>query len=85
LVELGDLIHHSERLAKGIHSPTLVLAAGKDCFVKPEQIESWFQKIPSPQKTLRHYPDAYHLLWHDWDRDVVVSDIAAWLEERTRS
>jgi len=84
LAELGDLIHHSERLAQGIHSPTLVLAAGKDCFVKPEQIESWFQKIPSLHKTLRLYPDAYHLLWHDWDRDVVVSDIAAWLEERTR-
>ena len=85
LVELSDLIHHSERLAEGIHSPALVLAAGKDCFVKPEQIESWFQKIPSRHKTLRHYPDAYHLLWHDWDRDLVVSDIAAWLEERTRS
>lgn len=83
LVELGDLIQNSASLASGIHAPTLVLAAGQDCFVKPTQIDSWFEKIPSPDKSLRHYPEAYHLLWHDWDRDLVVSDIAAWLDQRT--
>ena len=83
LVELGDIIQASDSLAAGINTPTLVLAAGKDCFVKSSQIESWFEKIPALDKSLRHYPDAYHLLWHDWDRDLVVSDIAAWLEKRT--
>lgn len=83
LVELGDIIHGSASLAEGIHAPALVLAAGNDCFVTPAQIENWFEKIPSPDKLLRHYPDAYHLLWHDWDRDVVARDIAAWLESRT--
>ena len=85
LVELGDLIQDSASLAAGIHEPTLVLAAGNDCFVKPTQIDSWFEKIPSPDKSLRHYPEAYHLLWHDWDRDLVVSDIAAWLAKRTQA
>ena len=83
LVELGDLIHASKSLAEGLRTPTLVLAAGNDCFVRPEQIDSWFEKIPASDKSLRHYPDAYHLLWHDWDRDIVVADIAAWLERRT--
>jgi len=85
LVELGDLIENSASLAAGIHAPTLVLTAGNDCFVKPTQIDSWFEKIPSPDKSLRHYPEAYHLLWHDWDRDLVVSDIAAWLAKRTQA
>jgi alpha-beta hydrolase superfamily lysophospholipase len=84
LVELGDLIEDSASLAEGIHDPTLVLAAGQDCFVKPDQIESWFEKIPARDKSLRHYPEAYHLLWHDWDRELVVSDIRAWLDQRTR-
>jgi len=84
LVELGDIIQDSASLAAGIHAPALVLAAGNDCFVTPDQIEQWFASIPSPDKSLRHYPDAYHLLWHDWDRDLVVSDIASWLEIRTR-
>ena len=85
LVELEDIIQNSASLATGINAPTLVLAAGKDCFVKPSQIESWFEKIPAVDKSLLHYPDAYHLLWHDWDRDLVVSDIAAWLEKQMRS
>lgn len=84
LVELGDVIAGSDLLAAGIHQPTLVLAAGRDCFVKPTQIDSWFEKIPSTEKKLLHYPEAYHLLWHDWDRDLVVADIAAWLSARTR-
>lgn len=84
LVELGDLIEDSASLAAGIHGPTLVLAAGQDCFVRPGQIESWFEKIPARDKSLRHYPEAYHLLWHDWDRDLAVSDIRAWLDQRTR-
>ena len=85
LVELDAIIHDSASLAKGINAPTLVLAAGKDCFVKSAQIESWFEKIPAVDKSLLHYPDAYHLLWHDWDRDLVVSDVAAWLEKQMRS
>ena len=85
LVELGDLIHDSSSLAAGIHVPILVLAAGNDCFVKPAQIDSWFEKIPSSDKTLLHYPEAYHLLWHDWDRDLVVSDISSWLAKRTQA
>lgn len=84
LVELGDVIAQSASLAAGIHAPTLVLAAGNDCFVKSSQIEAWFEKIPALDKSLRHYPEAYHLLWHDWDRDIVVSDIAAWLDQKTR-
>lgn len=83
LVELGDLIEDSASLAAGLHTPTLVLAAGQDCFVKPCQIASWFEKIPAQDKTLRHYAEAYHLLWHDWDRDLVVSDISAWLDQKT--
>jgi alpha-beta hydrolase superfamily lysophospholipase len=83
LVELGDLIASSEPLARHLSLPTLVLAAGQDCFVRPDQIQTWFEKIPSPDKTLHLYQDAYHLLWHDWDRDRVVADVAAWLKART--
>jgi len=62
----------------------LVLSAGKDCFVKPEQTSSWFDRIPSADKTHRLYSDAYHLLWHDWDREMVMSDIEEWLDGRSR-
>ena len=85
LAELGELIDNSHTHAERLRHSTLVLSAGNDCFVKPGQIASWFEKIPSSDKTHRLYPEAYHLLWHDWDRDTVMHDIQQWLERRCGS
>lgn len=82
LSELGALIDGSHALAERLDHRVLVLAAGRDCFVRAEQIETWFHRIPSTDKTLRHYPEAYHLLWHDWDREAVVEDLREWLDAR---
>ena len=79
LVELGDMIDDSWTVASQLQVPTLVLAAGQDCYVRVDQIRSWFDEIAASDKTLNVYPDAYHLLWHDWDRDKVVSDLGKWL------
>ena len=50
--------------------------------MKPRQIADWFEQIPSNDKTHLLYPDAYHLLWQDWDRDIVMRDIEEWLDRR---
>jgi alpha-beta hydrolase superfamily lysophospholipase len=83
LAELGELIDNSDEHAKRLRHPAMILAAGNDCFVKPEQISAWAGQIPSSDKTHRLYPEAYHLLWHDWDRELVMADIEAWLDERS--
>jgi len=83
LTELGDLIDHSPAHAKRLRHSALVLGAGNDCFVKPEQIRAWFDSMPAKDKTHRFYPDAYHLLWHDWDREAVITDIEDWLDKRS--
>lgn len=82
LIELGDLIDASADFASCWDIPTLVLAAGCDCFVKPTQIASWFEKMTAADKKLHIYPEAYHLLWHDWDKEAVMSDIHDWLTAR---
>ena len=82
LIELGDLIDASDTFASCWDIPTLVLAAGCDCFVKPKQISKWFNKIKAVDKKLHIYPEAYHLLWHDWDKEAVMSDIHDWLTAR---
>ncbi len=79
LVELGEMIDDSQAVARQLEVPTLVLAAGQDCYVRVDQVRSWFGEIAASDKTLHVYPDAYHLLWHDWDRDNVVSDLGKWL------
>lgn len=82
LSELGELIDGSHAVAEKVEHPLLVLSAGQDCFVGPQQIERWFERVPSTHKTLRHYPEAYHLLWHDWERETVATDLGEWLEGR---
>lgn len=82
---LGNLMESSSALATKITLPSLVLAAGSDVFLRPEQVRAWFDKLASTDKTFRLYPEAYHLLWNDWDREIVLDDIFAWLEERLPS
>ena len=82
LMELSDLIDASESFAPCWDVPTLVLSAGCDCFVQPTQISTWFEKITAEDKKLHIYPEAYHLLWNDWDKETVMNDIHAWLTKR---
>lgn len=85
LWELGELIRKSHETAENITHPTLVLAAGNDCFVGVSQIETWFQKLGATDKTLNVYSDSFHLLWHDLDVEKVLSDVRMWLESRKGS
>ena len=83
LQQLGELIDSSELIAANMKTPCLVLAAGQDVFLRPEQIRAWFDRLAASDKTFRLYPEAYHLLWNDWDKDTVLADILGWLNERS--
>ncbi|CAN5665378.1 hypothetical protein BH09VER1_BH09VER1_01060 [soil metagenome] len=82
LNSLGNLIESSSTLATKLETPCLVLAAGNDAFLRAEQVERWFAKIAATDKTFQLYPEAYHLLWHDWDRELVLKDILDWVGTR---
>lgn len=77
---MGDLISSSAMAAREMTVPCLVLAAGHDVFLRADQVETWFQEIAAADKTFRLYPEAYHCLWNDWEREKVLHDIADWLE-----
>ena len=83
LHQLGELIESSELIATRMKTPCLVLAAGQDVFLRPEQVRAWFDRLAAADKTFRLYPEAYHLLWNDWDKDTVLADILGWLDERS--
>jgi len=77
---IGDLIAASNDSAREMTVPCLVLAAGNDVFLRSEQVEDWFTHIAATDKTYRLYPEAYHCLWNDWEREKVLGDISEWLE-----
>ena len=79
LHQLGELIESSDALAERIATPCLVLSGGQDVFVEPVQVRRWFERLRSEDKTLKIYPEAFHLLWNDLDRNAVLADVAHWL------
>ncbi len=83
LRQLGLLIEGSAQVAAKMETSCLVLAAGQDVFLRPEQVRAWFDRLAATDKTFRLYPQAYHLLWNDWDKELVLADILAWLNERS--
>ena len=45
-------------------------------------LSSNFRISEARDKQLHIYQDTHHLLWPDWDKETVLSDIHAWLTER---
>lgn len=82
LNSLGNLIERSQELSRQITVPTLVLIGRQDIYVTVEQIQSWYDQLAASDKTLKVYPEAYHCLWNDLDRENVIADILTWLEEQ---
>lgn len=72
-------IQGSPDAARLVALPTLVLYNGHDIFIKPAQVENVVALMPTPDKTLRFFPNSYHLLLHDYDRDKVLAEIDRWL------
>lgn len=80
LVTLGELIDGMPECARSFKVPTLVLHGGKDFFSKTEDVQSFFGNIPDKKdRTLRLYPDSYHLLMYDTKKEQVISDVERWL------
>jgi alpha-beta hydrolase superfamily lysophospholipase len=62
--------------------PLLVLHGGKDVFSRAKDVQAFVESLPEGVKvTRKFYPESYHLLFHDHQSDVVVADIAQWIEE----
>lgn len=83
LAGMGSLMDHMPKCAAKIHTRCLVLAAGRDIFIRTDQVKAWYDIIPAENKTFLEYPEAYHVLWNDLDRETVIRDIHHWLASGT--
>jgi alpha-beta hydrolase superfamily lysophospholipase len=79
---LFELIGGCDEAAPRIKSPVLVLYAANDVFIPPAQVEQFFARLGSREKELRFFPESYHLLLHDHDREEVLERIEGWLLRR---
>jgi len=80
--QLQGLIEGCFDAAAKIHVPTLVLYARNDVFIREELVEQFFARLGSADKELTLYPESYHLLLHDHDREAVLARVTEWLTKQ---
>lgn len=65
-----------------VNLPMLVLHGGADHIVSPSGSETLHQEASASDKTLRMYPDGYHELFNDLDKEQFLEEIVTWMKAR---
>lgn len=68
--------------APSLTVPVLLLHGEKDGLTLQEGSRRFFDAVLIPDKTICVYPDMYHEIFQDPERDVVLADMLAWLKHR---
>lgn len=64
----------------GLRLPLLVLAGSDDRLVKPEGAELVVRLAGSADKTLKIYPDLFHEVFNEPEKELVLGDLTDWLK-----
>lgn len=80
-LEMYNAMHRIDKEAATLTLPILILQGTGDMIVSPEGAQAFYDKISSRQKTLKLYDGLYHEVFNEPERDVVLSDLEAWLDD----
>jgi alpha-beta hydrolase superfamily lysophospholipase len=62
--------------------PLLLLHGSADRMVVPDGSRAFIARVGHPDRDLREYPEAYHVLFADVDRERVLTDVEQWIAAR---
>lgn len=79
MVEEGELV---SKRSQEIELPLLMILGGLDEVIDPEQSRLVFDRIGSPDKTLRVFPEMLHEPLNELGREQVFAEITTWLDAR---
>jgi alpha-beta hydrolase superfamily lysophospholipase len=82
---VAEMVRADERLKKDfplIHLPLLIIHGTADKATKPSGSRRFYDRAGSTDKTLKIYEGHFHDLLADIDKEVVMSDIQAWIDKR---
>jgi alpha-beta hydrolase superfamily lysophospholipase len=74
-------MENAQRRAHELKAPVFVQAAGQDRIVDVLATQEIFAKIASTQKKLKIYPESYHEIFNDTNKQEVIDDFLAYLRE----
>lgn len=61
--------------------PTLMLVAGNDWVVKTSAQQKFFERLSSPRKQIEMFPGFHHAIFHEKDRQLVVTKVREFVRE----
>jgi acylglycerol lipase len=82
LLEIAKMERHLVKASGNIRLPVLLMLAGIDEIIDTAGVKRWYEKLPSPDKTLKFYKDYHHLLTFEENAALVMEDIAVWIKKR---
>lgn len=82
LVGMYDAAKRIIEDAAAIHTPLMVLSAGKDAVVRVGPQRRFFERVGSAAKVHKHYPTFKHAILHEKDRAAAIGDIRAFINAR---
>jgi alpha-beta hydrolase superfamily lysophospholipase len=62
--------------------PLLVIHGSADRMVPPDGSRAFVPRVGHPDRELREYPGAFHVLFADLDRERVLTDVEQWIVAR---
>ncbi|PRY86947.1 alpha/beta hydrolase [Mongoliibacter ruber] len=80
--QLLRIIKYIESNSNKFHWPVLMLHGTGDELTNPKGTEQFFRTAISEDKTFHRYPDLYHELINELEKESIISDILDWIEER---
>jgi len=81
LVNLMDDARHAP--AKIVHAPPMLIVYGaKDQIIPAKPTKAVIAELGA-RATVHEYPNGYHMLLRDLDRNIVLNDIATWISSIT--
>jgi len=82
---VAEMVRADERLKQEFDTitlPVLILHGSADKVTKPGGSQFFYEKAGSEDKTHKLYEDHAHDLLNDFDKEIVLADIQAWIDAR---
>ena len=81
---VDKLVRSSNEMAPLVKPPLLLFYTPNDVFTTQQQVEHFYELLGSAPKEKIFYPQSYHLILHDVDRDRTLVELERWLGSRER-
>ncbi len=82
--ELFVAMHRIQNEVNKISLPMLLLHGGKDVIAAPEGSRFLYENVSSEDKSLKMYPELFHEIFNEPEREAVFADMLDWCERHIK-